>query len=441
MLDIKFVRENPELVRKNINFRGGKVSVDDFLKADKEHRDLIGQVEKLRASRNISSAKKPNPEELKKLRQQREELKKLENRLDKSEKTALDLLSRIPNMSSPRMPEGNGDADHVELAVWNPDRKYLDQNKLGKGFNSAQYMPLKDFPVRDHVDLGKELNIIDVEQSAVTSGSRFAYLKGDAALLQFALFELLKNKLVQEGFEPMIVPVMVREQVLFGTSHFPEGRDQVYEVGTQNVEENQQLFLVGSSEPPLFAYYMGRTLSEKDLPKKFFAYTHCFRSEVGSWGKDVRGLKRVHQFDKLEMDALTAQDKSEEMMEYLRSINEWLMQQLNLPYRVIMKCSRDCGYNATYLQYDLEGWLPGQKEFIELGSNTDAWDYQARRLNIRYLDSQGQRKYVHTVNDTGIPMGRMLIAILENYQNADGTVTVPEALRPYMGKDKITSRK
>ena len=439
MLDIKFIREHQKEVEKNLVFRGSKVSLAEILSLDEKRRKLIFQIEEIRAIRNQTPAEKPTPEQLEELKLKKEGLKKLETKFDIVDKEFLDKLARIPNMSSPDMPEGRGDPDHVELAVWIPESGYLPKEKLGLGLNSAQYMPKKIG--KHHVDLGKDLDIIDIEQSAVTSGSRFAYLKGDGALLQYALFELLKNKLITEGFEPMIVPVLVKEQVLFGTSHFPEGRDQVYEIKTEFVEDNNQLFLVGSSEPSLFAYYMNKTLDKKDLPKKFFAFTHCFRSEVGSWGKDVRGIKRVHQFDKLEMDLLASEDNSREMMEYLRGINEWVMQQLRLPYRIINKCSWDCGYNATYLQYDLEGWLPTQGEFIELGSNTDAWDYQARRMNITYKDEDDKKKFVHTVNDTVIPMGRMIIAILDNYQNSDGSVTIPEILRPYMGKDKIEIKK
>lgn len=439
MLDIKYIREHQEEVGKNLIFRGSKVSLVEILALDETRRKLLFQIEEMRAIRNQTSAEKPTSAQLNELKVKKVELKKLETKFELVDKEFVDKLSRIPNMSSPDMPEGKGDPDHIELTAWLPESGYLDKSKLGKGDNLVQYMPKKNG--KHHVDLGKDLDIIDIEQSAITSGSRFAYLKGDAALLQYALFDLLKNKLIKEGFEPMIVPVLVKEQVLFGTSHFPEGHDQVYEIKTEFVEGNNQLFLVGSSEPSLFSYYMGKTLDKKDLPKKFFAFTHCFRSEVGSWGKDVRGIKRVHQFDKLEMDALTTEEDSREMMEYLRSINEWLMQQLRLPYRIINKCSRDCGYNATYLQYDLEGWLPTQGEFIELGSNTDTWDYQAKRMNITYKDYDGKKKFVHTVNDTGIPMGRMIITILDNYQNSDGSVTVPEVLRPYMGKNKIEAKK
>ncbi|MBI4099437.1 serine--tRNA ligase, partial [Candidatus Microgenomates bacterium] len=207
---------------------------------------------------------------------------------------------------------------------------------------------------------------------------------------------------------------------------------------SNNVEEKTDLYLVGSSEPPLFAYNMNKTLDYKTLPQKFFAVTSCFRSEVGSWGKDVRGIKRVHQFDKLEMDALTLPEDSATMQNYLLDINEWLLQQLQLPYHVILMCSGDAGYFATYKKYDFEVWLPVQKTFIEMGSNTDAWDFQARRFNTKYVDENGQKRFVHHVNDTGITGPRTIIAILENYQNADGSVTIPDVLQKYVGKDKIS---
>lgn len=438
MLDIKFIRENKDKVARNLEFRRIKGSVDNVLELDEKRRNLISKIEELRATRNQKSEGKPTEEEITKLREVRKNIQELEDKLKAIETMYLDTLARIPNMSSDRMPEGDGDPDHVELTVWTPEKGYLPYDKLGKGDNSKQYLPIKEG--KHHIEIGKDLDIIDIEQSALVSGSRFAYLKGDIVLVQYALFELLKNKLVKEGFIPMVVPVMVKERVLFGTSHFPEGRDQVYEIASHNVEENNQLFLVGSSEPPLFAYYMDKIIPENNLPIKMFAYTHSFRSEVGSWGKDVRGIKRVHQFDKLEMDIVSHPQESMEMMEYLRGINEWFMQELKLPYRIINKCSGDCGYNATYLQYDLEGWLPTQREFIELGSNTNATDYQARRLNIKFRGKDNKNEYVHTVNDTGVPMGRMLIAIIDNYQEADGSVVIPEVLRKWVGKDKITRK-
>ena len=438
MLDIKFIRENTDKVKQNVAFRRIKVDIDEVLELDAKRRELMQKSQELRALRNEKSSGKPTDVEIKEMRDVRVTIQKYEEELRELDEKYLDKLSRIPNMASANMPQGDGNDDHLELAVWTKEG-YLDKGKLGKGNDSAKYLPKRQG--LHHVDLGKALEIIDVEQSVVTSGSRFSYLLGDGVLLQYGLFELLKGKLLEEGFTPMVVPVLVKEKVLFGTSHFPEGRDQVYEIASHNVEENNKLFLVGSSEPSLFGYYMNKVIPESKLPVKMFAYTHCFRSEVGSWGNDVRGIKRVHQFDKLEMDMITHPDKSYEAMEYLRSINEWFMQQLELPYRIINKCSGDCGYNATALQYDLEGWLSTQGEFIELGSNTNATDYQARRMNIKYLDKNNNREFAHTVNDTGIPMGRMLIAILDNYQEKDGTVTIPKVLQEYMGKKAIVAKK
>lgn len=421
MLDIKFIRDNPDVVQKNTDRRRVQAEVAHLLELDAQRRKLILETEQLRAFRNQFSKNKPTTDQLTKLSNTKIKLAKAADALKAVDLEYQTYLVKFPNILAPDVPDGVGDADHKELAVWIPAKGKVLPRKTGL----------------HHVDLGKLLDVIDIDQSSKVSGSRFAYLKGDLVLMQYALFELLKSKLLAEDFVPMVVPVLVKERVLFGTSHFPEGRDQVYEIKTDFVEDNQQLFLVGSSEPPLFAYWMDKVIDPAKLPAKMFAYTHCFRSEVGSWGKDVRGIKRVHQFDKLEMDVVCAPDQSDKILEYLRGINEWLMRQLKLPYRIILKCAGDCGYNATHKQYDLEGWLPTQNEFIELGSNTNATDYQARRLNIQVNTPQG-KVFAHTVNDTGIPMGRMLITIMDNYQNPDGTIAIPQALRPYMGKDKIS---
>jgi seryl-tRNA synthetase len=237
-----------------------------------------------------------------------------------------------------------------------------------------------------------------------------------------------------------VPPLLVRERSLYGTSHFPEGRDQVYEIKTENVEEPLPLFLVGSSEPANFSYFMDRTLDEADLPIKVFAVTTCFRSEAGSWGKDVKGIKRVHQFDKIEMNAVCTPDQSAGIYAEFREINEWLMQQLELPYRIVDKCTGDAGYLATYRQRDVEVWLAGSREYMEVMTDTNTSDYQARRLNIRYRAAAGGTHYCHTVNDTGCAMGRMLIAIMDNYQQADGSILVPRVLVPLMNKDRLLPR-
>lgn len=444
MLDIKFIRAFPEKVKENIKLRRTKnADIDEIVRMDETRLDLLRQVETKRALRNslTEAIKKADPDQkenfVKEATVLKSELKKLEDDLKIIEGALEEKMAYVPNMLAEDAPHGVGDDGHKELAVWLPGEGYLEKEKLGKGFNSTKHMPKPDFKGKDHVELGKKLGIIDVEQSAQVSGSRFCYLKGDAVLLQDAITHLLKKKLIAEGFVPMVTPLLVRERVLFGTSHFPEGRDQVYKIDTELVEDNAQLFLVGSSEPPLFAYHMDKVLEEKTLPYKMYALTSCFRSEVGSWGKDVRGIKRVHQFDKLEIDVVCTPEQSMEVMEYLRGINEWFYQTLELPYRIIYKCSGDCGYNASHKQYDVEVWLPHQGEFIEVASDTNTTDYQARRLNIKFKQGADLR-YVHTVNDTGCPVGRVIIGILDNYQQPDGTIRVPAALREFMGKEVIS---
>ncbi len=439
MLDINYIRENPDAVKENCRKRGCRIDVDELIKVDEERRRLIGQTDDLRKELNIVYKQKPSPEELEKVKQQKIQLEDVEVRLAEVEKHFLELMSWVPNMSSPNMPEGLSGEDNVELKIWLPDQGYLSGDKLGKGDNAIRYMPKKE-GAKHHIEIGEELEIIDNKQSALTSGSRFYYLKGAGALLEYALFQLLSKKLLEEAFTPMVVPLLVKERVLFGTSHFPEGRDQIYKIESTNIEEQNELFLVGSTEPPLFAYYMDKVLKEEDLPQKMFAISPCFRSEVGSWGKDVRGIKRVHQFDKLEMDIVASENQSQEMFDLLLSINEWLLQQLKLPYRVINKCTRDCGYLATYFQYDVEVWLPGQQEFMEFGTDTNATDFQARRMNIKYTDREGNRRFAHTINDTGVTT-RTVIAILDNFQQPDGSVVVPEVLRPYTGFDVIKPKK
>ncbi len=444
MLDIKFIRDNPELVKKNIIDRRvdpQKADIDKLLEIDAKRGKLLIEVESVRSQRNSlnnqlknsAGRTSQNITQSKKLKTQ---LDTLEAEYSQQDNIWQEIMDWIPNMLASDVPVGKGEEDNPEIKAWAPKDGYFSKDKLGLKDFSKSWMPKLGFSGSHHADLGKKLDIIDTDQSSVVSGSRFYYLKNQAVLLQWAIFDLLKDKLLKEGFTPMVVPLLVRAEALYGSSHFPGDADQVYKLENKYIEENKDLYLVGSSEPSLFAYYMNKTLDYRQLPQKFFAVTSCFRSEVGSWGKDVRGIKRVHQFDKLEMDTLTTPEKSSEMQEYLLSLNEWLLQQLQLPYHVILMCSGDAGYFATAKKYDFEVWLPASGEFMELGSNTDAHEFQARRYNTRFIDASGKRRYVHNVNDTGIT-ARAIIAILDNYQNADGSVTIPEVLRPYMGTDKI----
>lgn len=437
MLDTKFIRENPQKVKENIKKRGlvgPQFEVDEFLRVDEKRRSTMTEIEGLRGLKNKLSgvAEKPSPEVVQEAKKTKEQIKVLESDLKELDKKWQWFMEWLPNILDDSVPAGKDENDNVEVKAWSLERGYFKQNELGKKDFSKKWMPKLGFAGRDHLDLGERLDIIDNKQSAVVSGSRFIYLKGAAALLQYALFEHLKSRLLQDGFIPMVVPLMVRKEALFGSSHFPGDEDQIYRVDKKGLEEQTDLYLVGSSEPALFAYYMNKTLDEESLPQKFFAITTCFRTEVGSWGKDVHGIKRVHQFDKLEMDLICHPNESEKMHDYLLSINEWFLQSLEISYHVILMCSGDAGYFATSKKYDFEAWLPYTKEFIELGSDTNAKAYQARRYSTKFKTRQGETDFVHNVNDTGCAAGRTIVAILENYQREDGSVMVPKALRPYM---------
>lgn len=449
MLDIKFIREHPEEVKQNILNRRvdpAKADVDKLLLLDARRSKLMTEAEALRAGRNklaeeLKDEKKRTPEKVEEGKKLKEGIDVLEDELETVAAEWQQIMDWIPNMLAPDVPLGKDENDNLEIKAWTPQDGYFPKEKLGLKDFSKKWMPAPDFKLKDHLEIGEALSVIDVKQSAKTSGSRFAYLLDDLVLMEYALFDLLSRKLIKDhGFHPMIVPLLVKERVLYGTSHFPEGRDQVYKIENINVEENQDLFLVGSSEPPLFGFGMDRVFEEKDLPYKMWAFTPCFRSEVGSWGKDVKGIKRVHQFDKLEIDCICKPEQADEIFEEMLRINRWLLESLKLPYHQILKCSADSGYQASRKQVDTEVWLPSQKEFIEVGTDTNATDYQARRLNIKYDDGKNGNKLVSTVNDTGCPMGRMLISILDNYQNANGTVTVPEVLQKYLGKKLISPK-
>ena len=445
MLDINFIKNNKDRVKKVIHEKGiDRVDVDDLLKIYEEYLDTLQKVEKLRSSRNEISSKisevsgGDRESMIAKASVVKKEISELEPKLGELKSKIDELLPMIPNVVSSEMPVGAGEEDNLVIKVWNPKEGYLKIEQPLRN-DDLSYVPEENFVHKDHIDLGASLDIIDVEQSGKVSGSRFCYLKGEAVLLQDAISTLLKKELLRRGFIPMIPPLLVRERSLFGTSHFPEGRSQVYEIKNENVEEGNSLFLVGSAEPSNFSYFMDKILDKDRLPIKVYAQTTCFRSEVGSWGKDVRGIKRVHQFDKLEMNCVCTEDQEREIFDEFIDINEWLFQKLEIPYRVVNKCTGDCGYNASYFQYDIEVWRPSEGEYMEAGTDTMTTDYQARRLNIKYRDTDGL-KFARTVNDTGVAFGRAIISILENHQNEDGSVSIPKSLHEYLNFKKISPK-
>ena len=447
MIDPKQVRSNPDRLKEIVRLRKvdpANADVDRWLGLDTQRRALQAEVDRLNAEKKKTAMLgKSDPTAARRQGQLlREQSRDLDARFTDLTREWSACMDWFPNWIDPQMPEGVGEADNVEECAWIPDQGYLDSNQLGTADHSAQFMPKtpvhsggQAFKALHYTELGERLGGVDTLQGGKVSGSRFAYIFGDIAVLQIAIHRLLTDELLHRGYQPIIPPLLVRERSLYGTSHFPEGRDQVYEIKTENVEEPFPLFLVGSSEPANFSYFMDRTLEGDALPLKLFASTPCFRSEAGSWGKDVKGIKRVHQFDKIEMNAVCAPEHSAEIYEEFGQVNQWLMQKLELPYRIVDKCTGDAGYLATYRQRDLEVWMSGSMEFMEVMTDTNASDYQSRRLNIRYRGANGNLSYCHTVNDTGCAMGRMLIAILDNYQQSDGSVKVPAALRPMMEKD------
>lgn len=455
MLDVNFIRQNPQKVQDAIKNRGvqDKVNFKKFLELDSKWLKLVKEANNLRSKRNeltkkISADPSKAQDLLKEASKLKETLQKIEKELKEVEEERKNLLAWIPNIPLEDVPLGTSEEDNVEFKAWVPGKGYLSKEEIGNYDASKKHMPAhsvhskEPFDPVPHWELGESLDIIDLKAGAKVSGNRFYYLKNEGVLLVYGIFDLLFKRLIKkEGFMPMIVPLLVREKALFGTSHFPEEVDQVYKIDSYNVEEKNNLYLVGSSEPSLFAYHMDKTYKKEDLPIKMVSITPCFRSEAGSWGKDVRGIKRTHQFDKLEMDVVLegTLEEARKVHEYLLSLNEWLLQALEIPYHIINMCTADLGYFAAAKKYDVEVWLPSTKEYMEVCSDSITTDYQARRLNIRYKDDEGI-KYAFTVNDTGATH-RLLIAILDHYQQKDGSLLVPKVLREYVGKEVIEPKK
>ena len=451
MLDPRTIRANPERLQEIVRLRKvdpSKADVDRWLALDEQRRSLQTEIDAVNVEKKqIASLGRTDPDAARAKGQElRERSKELDDAFEAVNAEQASIMEWLPNWIDEEMPEGRGEEDNVELRAWVPVTGYLSADKRGTAHDSAVHMPQSPvhaeggFEPLHYSELGERLGGVDTLQGGKVSGSRFAYILGDVARMQMAINRLLTDELVRRGYTPIFPPLLVRERSLFGTSHFPEGRDQVYEIKTENVEEPLPLFLVGSSEPANFSYFMDRTLDLEDMPIKVFASTPCFRSEAGSWGKDVKGIKRVHQFDKIEMNAVTTPEQSAEVYTEFGEINEWLLQQLQLPYRIVDKCTGDAGYLATHRQRDVEVWMSGSREYMEVMTDTNTTEYQARRLNIRYRDTDGNLRYAHTVNDTGCAMGRMLIAIMDNYQQADGSVRVPAVLRGYMGRDELRGK-
>lgn len=421
MLDIKFIRENPEVVKQDAAKKGATVPVEEILDLDKKYRELNTSVQNLQAKRN-AAAKERNIEEGKKIK---EELENLETEL-KNTKAQLDLeLLKIPNLPLPEVPVGGEDDFEVIKTVGDP-----------KVF---------DFTPRDHLELGEMLDIIDVARAAKVSGARFTYLKNEAVFLELALVQYAFEKLREQNFTPVFPPVLIKNEITQGLGYWtPENKTNYYV--TQNVEEVEKgkesensLYLIGTAEHALVPMHADETLKNLDLPKRYVGFSSAFRRESGSYGKDTRGILRVHQFEKVEMVSFVKPEDDEMELATLTAIAEKFMEELGLSYRVIRLASRDISFPAAETR-DIETWMPAQNKYRETHSISTTGTFQSRRLNIKYQDKD-KKDYVAILNGTAFAIGRTIIAILENYQKEDGTVVIPEVLRKYTGFKEISPKK
>ncbi len=419
MLDIKFIRENSDLVKQNCKNRLVNVDIDKLLKLDKKIRELKTKIEKLRAQRNIGSKTKPSPEKIKKMKNIGNEIQRLEQFQEPLEKEFKTLLFKVPNLTHPDVHISDNEEDNPVLSVFKEPTKF-------------------NFTPKDHVELAKKHDLIDFDRATKVSGSKFYYLKNEAALLEMALIQYALKITTQHNFIPFSTPDLAKRKVLEGLGFNPRGEStQIYNI------ENTDLSLIGTAEITMGGYHMNEIIPEEELPKKYVAVSHCFRTEAGSYSKFSKGIFRVHQFTKIEMFQYVLPQNSEKAHKEMLEIEKEIFQGLGIPFRVIDHCTADLGGPAIRT-YDLEAWMPGKPnkkgtmgDWAEITSTSNCTDYQARGLNIKYKTKNNQKKFVHMLNGTAIAVSRALIAILENFQQADGSIIIPQVLQKWVGKNKI----
>ena len=412
MIDIRILRENPELVKKNAARRGCDVDIDKLSELDKQYLALVREVEELRAERNrLSKECKDNPEAREKVKELKTTLGDKEKLQDEIKAQVDEMMTWLPNFLSDECPDGESDADNVPV-------RFVGEK------------PNFPFEARDHQAIGEILGIIDTGRGAKVAQSGFYYWCGQGAQLTQAMFFWAQQTLVKRGFKLFMSPCVAKAHTLFGTGYLPFFADQTYDL------KNEDLALIGTSEQTLVGYHADEVLDAATLPRCYTAYTPCFRTEAGSYGKESRGIFRVHQFHKVEQIVFCLPEDSPKYHEVCLANEEYLLQQLGIPYRVVNVCVGDMGAPG-FKKYDIEAWYPGFGAYREVTSNTNLTEFQSRRLNIRYKDANGNRGFVHTISATGLT-DRVVCAILENNQQKDGTVVVPEVLRPYTGFDVLT---
>jgi seryl-tRNA synthetase len=415
MLDPKLIRENPKFVEKKALEKGIKINIDHISELDARSREIDLLVQKLREERNklaknISTVS--NKEEaITKGRQIREKLEKEEKALNALREEYQKALMTIPNLTKDDVKVGKDESENEVIRKYGIPRKF-------------------HFKPKDHLELGEALDIIDVKTAAKVSGPRFAYLKNDGALLEFALKQFAFDTLIKEGFIPIIPPVLVKKEIMEGLGYTQMGEgENIFSL------DKDGFYLVGTAEQSIVPMFKDEILNKKDLPKRFVGFSTCFRREAGSYGKDTKGIFRVHQFDKVEMVSFVEEGKDDQEHEYLLSLEENFFKALEIPYQVVKMCSGDLGFPAAR-KYDIEAWIPSQERYREVTSVSTVTDFQSRRLNMKYQDGE-QKNYLYVLNGTAYSMNRPIIAILENNQQEDGSVLVPEVLQKYLNKKVI----
>ncbi|MBI1863361.1 serine--tRNA ligase [Candidatus Microgenomates bacterium] len=412
MLSIDFIRKNKEKVIESTKNKNREADIDKLLLLDDERRGYIQQIQKLREERN-ELAKKRDDSVKTRGKEIKEELKEAETKLADLEIALQNMLAYVPNVPLDEVPVGKDESANVEIKTWGKPKMF-------------------SFTPKSHIDIAKDLDLIDFERGSKVSGFRGYFLKNQLAVLHMGLLMYVFQKLSQKGYTPVVAPSIVKGFSMFGTAQFPWGEPEVYKLNDDDA------YLSGTAEVPVTSYYANETLNEKDLPKKFVAFSPCFRREAGSYGKDTKGLYRVHEFWKIEQVLIgkNDMDAARELHKELQANSEEILEELGLPYRVLLMCTGDMG-EPQVLKYDTETWMPERNAYGETMSNSIMGDYQARRLGIKYKTAEGKTEYCYTLNNTAVASPRILIALLENFQQEDGSVEIPHVLRPFVGFSSI----
>lgn len=420
MLDIKFIKDNLDLIKEAARKKHSNFKVEELMEAEGDRVHLIKEVEEMRARQNSMNGKISGAVDMKtrndlifEMKDLKDELQKKEARLDEVMKKWRNFMLQVPNVPDMSVPDGSSDAENREIKTWGD-------------------IPNFTFTPKNHFELMKDLDLADLERGTKVAGFRGYFLKNEGMTLSFAIWQFCLNHLVKKGYKPLLVPSLIKKEVFFGSGYLPQGEEDLYK--TQDSD-----YLSGTAEVGTMGLYMDEVVPKESLPLKFVSFSPCFRREAGSHGKDTKGIIRLHEFYKVEQVILceASHEESVRLHEELRENAEEIMQALKIPYRVVINCGGDLGQGQVK-KYDIEAWVPSENKYRETHSISYFHDFQTRRLNTKYKDDEGKLRFTHSLNGTALATPRALVAIIENFQNEDGSVNIPEVLRPYIGKDKIS---